>query len=46
MLCNALLFEWTVLEGKSSASKEFGAFVRFAPGKEGMVHILKFQKKE
>ena len=30
-----------VLEGKVVSIKEFGAFVEFAPGKEGMVHISK-----
>ena len=28
-------------EGKVISIKEFGAFVEFAPGKEGMVHISK-----
>ena len=28
-----------VFEGKVISIKEFGAFVEFAPGKEGMVHI-------
>ena len=30
-----------VLKGKIVSIKEFGAFVEFAPGKEGMVHISK-----
>ncbi|MDR1800933.1 MAG: polyribonucleotide nucleotidyltransferase [Lachnospiraceae bacterium] len=33
-----------VLEGKIVSIKEFGAFVEFAPGKEGMVHISKLAK--
>ena len=33
-----------VLEGKVVSIKEFGAFVEFAPGKEGMVHISKISK--
>ena len=34
-----------VFEGKVVSIKEFGAFVEFAPGKEGMVHISKISKK-
>ena len=34
-----------VLEGKVISIKEFGAFVEFAPGKEGMVHISKISKE-
>lgn len=34
-----------VLEGKVISIKEFGAFIEFAPGKEGMVHISKIAKK-
>ena len=34
-----------VLEGKVISIKEFGAFVEFAPGKEGMVHISKITKE-
>ena len=34
-----------VLEGKVVSIKEFGAFVEFAPGKEGMVHISKISKE-
>lgn len=33
--------EGLVLEGKVVSIKEFGAFLEFAPGKEGMVHISK-----
>ena len=33
-----------VFEGKVISIKEFGAFVEFAPGKEGMVHISKISK--
>ena len=35
-----------VLEGKVVSIKDFGAFLEFAPGKEGMVHISKLSKKE
>ena len=34
-----------VLEGKVVSIKEFGAFLEFAPGKEGMVHISKISKE-
>ncbi len=34
-----------VFEGTVVSIKEFGAFVEFAPGKEGMVHISKISKK-
>ena len=34
-----------VLEGKVISIKEFGAFLEFAPGKEGMVHISKISKE-
>ena len=34
-----------VLEGKVVSIKEFGAFIEFAPGKEGMVHISKIAKE-
>lgn len=37
--------EGQVLEGKVIAIKEFGAFIEFAPGKEGMVHISKISKE-
>ncbi len=33
--------EGLVLEGKVISIKEFGAFIEFAPGKEGLVHISK-----
>ena len=33
--------EGKIYEGKVVSIKEFGAFVEFAPGKEGMVHISK-----
>ena len=33
--------EGVIYEGKVTSIKEFGAFVEFAPGKEGMVHISK-----
>ncbi len=33
--------EGKIYEGKVTSIKEFGAFVEFAPGKEGMVHISK-----
>ena len=34
-----------VLEGDVVSIKEFGAFIEFAPGKEGMVHISKIAKE-
>ena len=34
-----------VFEGKVISIKEFGAFIEFAPGKEGMVHISKISKE-
>ena len=34
-----------VLEGDVVSIKEFGAFIEFAPGKEGMVHISKLSKE-
>ncbi len=34
-----------VLEGKVVSIKEFGAFIEFAPGKEGMIHISKISKE-
>ena len=34
-----------IFEGKVISIKEFGAFVEFAPGKEGMVHISKISKE-
>ena len=33
--------EGAIYEGKVVSIKEFGAFIEFAPGKEGMVHISK-----
>lgn len=33
-----------IFEGKVISIKEFGAFLEFAPGKEGMVHISKISK--
>ena len=33
-----------ILTGKVISIKEFGAFLEFAPGKEGMVHISKISK--
>lgn len=37
--------EGQILEGKVVSIREFGAFVEFAPGKEGMVHISKISKE-
>ena len=37
--------EGVVYEGKVVSIKEFGAFIEFAPGKEGMVHISKIAKE-
>lgn len=37
--------EGKVYEGKVISIKEFGAFIEFAPGKEGLVHISKISKK-
>ena len=34
-----------VFKGKVVSIKEFGAFIEFAPGKEGMVHISKIAKE-
>ena len=34
-----------VFEGKVVSIKDFGAFIEFAPGKEGMVHISKIAKE-
>jgi polyribonucleotide nucleotidyltransferase len=36
--------EGQIFEGKVVSIKEFGAFLEFAPGKEGMVHISKISK--
>ena len=38
-------YEGQVLEGEVISIKEFGAFIEFAPGKEGMVHISKIAKE-
>ncbi|MGN0397193.1 MAG: polyribonucleotide nucleotidyltransferase [Candidatus Fimimorpha sp.] len=37
--------EGQVLQGKVVSIKEFGVFLEFAPGKEGMVHISKISKQ-
>jgi polyribonucleotide nucleotidyltransferase len=37
--------EGQILKGKIISIKEFGAFVEFAPGKEGMIHISKISKE-
>ena len=37
--------EGRIYTGKVVSIKEFGAFLEFAPGKEGMVHISKLDKK-
>lgn len=37
--------EGMVFTGKVISIKEFGAFLEFAPGKEGMVHISKISKQ-
>ncbi|MBR6697799.1 MAG: polyribonucleotide nucleotidyltransferase [Lachnospiraceae bacterium] len=37
--------EGQIFEGIVTSIKEFGAFVEFAPGKEGMVHISKISKE-
>ena len=37
--------EGQVLKGKIISIKEFGAFVEFAPGKEGMIHISKISRE-
>ena len=37
--------EGQVLTGKVVSIKEYGAFLEFAPGKEGMVHISKIAKE-
>ena len=37
--------EGQVLKGTVVSIKEFGAFIEFAPGKEGMVHISKIAKE-
>ncbi len=37
--------EGQIFKGKVISIKEFGAFIEFAPGKEGMVHISKICKE-
>ena len=37
--------EGMILEGKVVSIKDFGAFLEFAPGKEGMIHISKIAKE-
>ncbi len=37
--------EGQIFKGKVTSIKEFGAFVEFAPSKEGMVHISKISKE-
>ena len=37
--------EGKIYEGKVISIKEFGAFLEFAPGKEGLVHISKISKQ-
>ena len=37
--------EGQIFEGTVVSIKEFGAFIEFAPGKEGMVHISKISKE-
>lgn len=37
--------EGQIFKGKVVSIKEFGAFIEFAPGKEGMVHISKICKE-
>ena len=37
--------EGEIYEGKVISIKDFGAFIEFAPGKDGMVHISKLAKK-
>ena len=37
--------EGQILEGDVVSIREFGAFVEFAPGKEGLVHISKISKE-
>lgn len=38
-------YKGQILTGKVVSIKEFGAFIEFAPGKEGMVHISKIAKE-
>ena len=47
-MIDAIVFEpevGAVYEGTVTGIKEFGAFVEYAPGKEGLVHISKIDKK-
>jgi polyribonucleotide nucleotidyltransferase len=44
-MITAEFVEGQVFEGKVISIKEFGAFLEFAPGKEGMVHISKSSKE-
>ena len=47
-MIDAIVFEpevGAVYTGKVTSIKEFGAFVEYAPGKEGLVHISKIAKK-
>lgn len=37
--------EGKIYEGKVISIKDFGAFIEFAPGKEGLVHISKISKE-
>ena len=37
--------EGQIFKGKVVSIKEFGAFIEFAPGKEGMVHISKIANR-
>ena len=37
--------EGKIYEGKVISIKDFGAFIEFAPGKEGLVHISKISKQ-
>lgn len=37
--------EGQIYEGKVISIKDFGAFIEFAPGKEGMVHISKISRE-
>ncbi len=38
-------YQGQILEGDVVSIKEFGAFIEFAPGKEGMVHISKIARE-
>ncbi len=38
-------YQGQILEGEVVSIKEFGAFIEFAPGKEGMVHISKIARE-